>query len=141
MEYIVTVLVVKLLQTGDQLALLVVFRISVRCKHNTDCRIILELQIDLIQLAVDAGVDHINDIVLHTRKNNLCLRIAETCVVLEYLWTVCGHHETDEKNTDEISSLCFHGIHGWLIYLLFTELLNLLCIERAWGESSHSTGI
>ena len=39
-------------------------------------------QINLIQLAVNTCIDHVNDVIFHTWKNNLGLRISKTCIVL-----------------------------------------------------------
>ena len=131
----------KLLKSGDRIALFVADRITVRCQYHADCRIILKLQVDRIQSAVYTCLHHFDDIIFHTRENHLCLGISETCIVLQYLWSVCGQHQSKEDDTLKFSSLCCHCINSCLINMFFTKLVNFFCIEGAGREGSHSAGV
>ena len=129
---------VELVQTGDDLALLVALRIAAGGNDNTDCRIVIELQIDLIQSAVDAGLHHINDIRLHAGQDDLGLGIAESGVVLKDAGAVGGHHEAEIEDTAERTSLRRHGRHGLVVNILTAPGIDLGGVEGAGGEGSHT---
>ena len=56
----------------------------------------LRYELYLIELAIDTGFHHINDIVLHTWKYNLCLWIAKSRIVLQHTRTIWCQHQTTE---------------------------------------------
>ena len=141
MEYIVTFFFFECIQSFDREAFLIRYRIPVRCQNDAHGCVVFEFQIDLIQRSVNTCLKHIDDIGLHSRKNNLCLRITETGIVLKYLRTVCGQHQTEENDSLELSSLCCHRIYRCLIDMCLTECIHFFRIERAWREGSHTTGI
>ena len=141
METVISILTLKILKTVDRDLLLIFHRISITCKNHTYCGIILEFQIDLIQGSVNACLHNLEDIILHTRKNNLCLRISESGIVLQNLRSVCSEHQAKENDSLKGSSLCCHCIHSRLIYIFSAEFIYLVCIERAWGKCSHSAFI
>ena len=47
----------------------------------------------------------INDIIFHTWKNDLCLRISKTGIVLKNLWSFPCQHQSEENNSGKWSSL------------------------------------
>ena len=57
METVISVLVLEILKSMDRDTFFVFYRISITCKNNTNCCIVLKFQIDLIQFvsAVDCG--------------------------------------------------------------------------------------
>ena len=116
-------------------------RIACGCQNNTDCSVVLKLQIDLIQGTVDTGLEQIHQIVLHARKHNLGLRVTESCIVFQHLRTVCSQHQTKEDDALELSSLCLHGIYRLLVNVFPAECIHLWSIERTWGEGSHTAGV
>ena len=128
----IIILAVKILETGDKLAFLVSNRITVGCENDTYAGIILELKVYLVESAVNAGLEYVDYVILHTRKNNLCLRVTKTCVVLKHLRSLRSKHETEENYALERSSLRFHGINRCLIYMFFAEFINFRGVERTW---------
>ena len=75
-------------------------------------RIVLKLQLHLIQGAVNAGVQHIHNVVLHSAQHHLGLWVAEPGIVLQHLGTVLREHETEEDDALEFPALRRHGVHG-----------------------------
>ena len=130
---------VKFFQSADRNAFLVRYRIAFARQYHTDSRIVLELQIYLIQCSIDTCFHHFDDIILHSRKYNLCLRVSESCIVFQHLRTILCQHQTKKDNSLEWSAFCFHRIYGCLINIFFTECFYFFCIERTRRKCSHST--
>ena len=141
MEYIVTVRVFEFLQTVNLETLFIFHRITIRRQNNTDCRIVLKFQLDLIQGSVDTCLKDFHDVVLHARQDNLCLRIAETRIVFQHLRTIFGQHQTEENDTLEGTFFLLHRVNRRLIDVLFAEFVYFFCVERAWREGSHTACI
>ena len=123
-------MLLELVKTGDRKSFFISDRITVRCKYHTDCCIVFKLKIYLIQCSVDTGFDHIDQIIFHTRKNNLCLRISESGIVFQNLRSVFGKHQSEEDDPLELSSLCCHCIYRLLVHIFPAEFINFFCIER-----------
>ena len=134
-------LAVKFLETGDDLALLIALGIAAGSDDDADSRVVIELKIDLVQSAVDAGLHHINDVCLHAGQDNLGLGIAETCIVLENAGAVRCHHKAEIEDTAERPSLRSHGCDGLVVNVLTAPGIDLRCIEGAGGKGSHAAGI
>ena len=141
METEVIILALELFKSADWESFLIGNRISVRCKYNTDSCIVLKLQINRVKFSIDTCFHDINDIIFHTWKNDLCLRISKTGIVLKNLWSFPCQHQSEENNSGKWSSLRSHSIYSWLINILLTEFIYFFCIERTWREISHTAGI
>ena len=141
METIITILTFEVLKSVHRNTFFIFHRISVTCKDYTYCRIILKLKIYLIQSSVYTGFHHFDDIVLHTRKNNLRFRIAKTGIIFQNLRTIRCKHKTKENDSLKWASFCSHCVHCRLIYIFPAEFIYLFCVERTRGESSHSARI
>ena len=141
METVVSVFILEVFKALDRNSLFIFYRISIACKNDAYCCVILEFQINLIQFSVYAGFHHLNDIILHTWKNNLCFRITKSCIIFQYLRAICGKHQSEEDNSLKRTSLGRHSIYSLLINIFLTEFIYFRSIERTWGKCSHSTGI
>ena len=141
METVVSVFVLKILKSMDRDTFFVFYRISITCKNNTNRCIVLKFQIDLIKFAVYTGFHYFNDIILHTRKNNLCLRIPKSCIIFQNLRAICSKHQSEENDSLKRTSLCCHGIYCFLINIFLTEFIYFRSIERTWRKCSHSACI
>ena len=116
-------------------------RVPGRGQHHADRRVVLKIQLYLIQSAVHARLKHVHNIVLHPRQYHLGLRVAEPGVVLQHLWPVCGQHKSKENNPLELPPLRRHGVHCWLVNVLPAEPIHLGRIERAGRKRPHAAGI
>ena len=132
MEAIVTIVFIKFLQSCDWQAFVIFYRISVTCKHDTHCCIVFELKVDLIQCSINAGFHDFNNIILHSWKYDLSLRISKSGIILQYFRSVWCQHESEENNSFEWAAFCFHGIDCCLIYIFVAEIFNFLCIKWTW---------
>ena len=141
METVITIFILKVLQTFDLESFFIRNRITVTGQNNADCSVIFKLQINLIQCTIDAGFHHVNNIIFHTWKDNLCLRITKSGIVLQNLRSVLCQHQSKENDTFESTSFCFHSIYRCLEHIFFAKFVYFFCIERAWRESSHTTCI
>ena len=141
MEAVIALMLFERLESADRESFFVGNRITVRSQYDADTRIICKLQVDLVESSVDAGFKYINNVCLHTRKHNLCLRIAEAGIVLEHLRSVRCQHQSEEDNSLKRSSLGCHRIYGRLIDIFFTELIHFFGIERTRGEVAHTAGV
>ena len=103
-----------------------------RSPGYTDCRIVLKLQVNLVQGSVHAGLHHLNDVVLHTRKHYLRLRIAKSCVVFQHLRTICRQHETEENDALEGVLAAMASTVAWYTY--FLQNSSTSSVEGAWGK-------
>ena len=63
-------------------AFFVMLRIAIGSKYNTNRCIVLKLKVNFIEFTIDAGIHHINNIIFHTWKNDLSLRITKSGIVL-----------------------------------------------------------
>ena len=71
METVISVLALKILKTGNELAFLITYRITLTCKNNAYGCLIFKLKINLIELSIDTCIKYIYDISLESRENNL----------------------------------------------------------------------
>ena len=134
-------MILKILESADQISFFICFRIPVGSQHNADRRVILKLQLNLIQRAVHTGLKHFHDIILHTRQYDLSLRIPESRIVFQDLWPLLRKHQTEENDSLKRSSLGFHRVHSGLIHVFPAEFIHLFRIERARGKGSHAARI
>ena len=141
MEYIITVLAVKIFKTCDFISFFIMFRITIGGKYYTYCGIILKLQIDLIQGSVDTCFEHIYDVILHSWQHNLCFRISKSCIIFQNLWSILCQHKSEENDPLECSSFGCHRIHSFLVNMLLAESVHFFRVERTWGKCSHSSCI
>ena len=141
MEAVIAVMFLELVKTSDREAFVIFHRIAVGCEHHADRCVILKLKIDLIQCTVDAGFDHIDDIIFHTRQYNLRFRVAEAGIVLQHFRSVRCQHQAKEDHSFERASFCRHGVHCRLINIFLAELFHFFCVERARRECAHSACI
>ena len=132
MEYIVTIFIFEFVKTTDYETFVVFHRITVGCQYDADCRIVLKLQVDLVKCSVNARLKNVNDIGFHTRQDNLCFRITESCIVLQDTRTFFGQHQSEEDNAFELSSFCCHRIDCCLIDIFFAECIHFFRIKRTW---------
>ena len=75
------------------------------------------------------------------RKNNLRFRIAKTGIVFQHFRSLCRQHQSKENNSCKRTTLCCHCIYRCLINIFLTELIHFICVEWAWRESTHTSGI
>ena len=141
MEAVIIFLTLEILKACNLEAFLISHRISVRSKNNTYRCFIFKFQLQCVQFSIHTCFHNINDIILHSWKNHLSLRVTETGIVFKNLRSVRCQHETEEDNTCKWSSLRSHGIHRRLIDIFFTELIHFPGIERTWREITHTSGI
>ena len=141
MEAVISRVIFEILQPADRVSLLIGYRIAVARENDRDAGIIHELQIDLIQCAVDAGLKDIHDIIFHSWQNDLCLRITEARIVLQNLRSVLRQHQTEEDHALERTSFCLHGIYCRLEDILLAKIIDLFCIERRRREIAHAARV
>ena len=141
MEYKLILAAFEVLQSADWESFFIFHRITVRSQYHADCCVILELQLNLVKGSVHTCLEDIYNIIFHTRKNDLGLRIAESCIVLQHLRSLRGQHQSEEDHALELSAFCYHGIYGLLINIFFTEFIHFIRVERARRKGSHTTGI
>ena len=132
MEYKVIIFAIKSFKTRNWKTLFVVNWIAVRCQNNTYSGIILKLKINFVKCLINAGFEQIHNIILHTWKNNLCLWISETRIILKHLWSFFGQHKSKENDTLEGTSFRTHCINRWLIDMLSAVCINFFCIKWTW---------
>ena len=99
---------------------------------NAHGRIIFKLKIDLIQSSVHTCFNNVQNIIFHTRKHNLSLRISEAGVVLQHFRSFFCKHQTEENNAFKRAALCSHSIYRSLVNIFFTKFFYFFCIERTW---------
>ena len=141
METIIITFFVKFLKSGNFKSFLIRFRIAFGSQYHTYRGVIFKLQIHLIQCSVNTCVYHIHNVIFHTAKHYLCLRISEACVKFQHSGTVGSKHQAKENYTFKFPAFCRHSIHRSLINVLSTELIHLFRIERTGRKGTHSTGI
>ena len=134
-------MLLKHFQPCDLISFFIAHRVSVGCKHNANCGIVLKLQIHLIQCSVNACFHHFNNIIFHSRQDNLRFRISETCIIFQHFRSVRSQHQSEEDHAFELASLCCHRVNGCLINMLFTKCFHFFCIERTRRKCSHSACI
>ena len=137
-EAVVTLVFLKFIQPCNGKSLLVGDRIPFRCQHHADSRIVLKLQIDLIQGAVDAGLRHVDDVVLHPGQDHLGLRIPEAGIVLQHFRPFLCQHQAEEDHAFEGAPLRFHGVNRGLENIFLAERIHLFCVERARRKCTHT---
>ena len=141
METIIAVFSVELLQSVYHITLLIGYRIAITGQNHTDCSIVFKLQIDLIQSTVHTSLHDLDNIVLHAGQYHLCLRVTESCIVLQYFGAVRCQHQSEENNAFERSAFRCHGIHRSLVNIFLAECIHFFGIERAGRKGSHTAGI
>ena len=141
MEYVIAVFSLKGIQTADQKSFFIADRISAGSDHNTDSRIIFKFQIDLIQRPVNAGFHDFDHVCLHPRQNDLCFRISESGVILQYLRSILRQHQPEENDSFKFSALCRHCIYRRLINMLLAVFVDFFRVEGAGRKCTHSACI
>ena len=131
METVIPIVLFKLLKPGDWKAFLVTHRIPFARKDDAYCRILLKLQIHFIQCAVNTCLHNFKNVIFHPRKDYLCLRVTEPCVVLQHLRPFLREHKPEEDDSLKGPSLCLHSVHGSLIDVFIAEFFHFLCVKRA----------
>ena len=128
-------------ESGDDLALLVRDGVAVGREDHDDRRLVRELQVELIQLSVDAGLEHVDDVVLQPRQDDLRLGIAEAGVIFQHLRAVLRQHQAEEDHALERTALGLHRRDGRPEDLLLAERVDLGRIERGRGEVPHAARV
>ena len=92
-------------------------------------------------VAVDGGVEEVEDVGLHAQEDGLGFGVAEAGVELEDHGAARGHHDAAEEDAFEGRAFGFHAGHDLLGYV-GGEPLAHGCGEEAVGRvGSHAAGV
>lgn len=85
METVIAVFVLKILKSMDRDTFFVFTGIHHLARTTQTAALSSNFRSIWIKFAVYTGFHYFNDIILHTRKNNLCLRITKSCIIFQNL--------------------------------------------------------
>ena len=108
---------------------------------DADSRFIVPFQGGLIEGAVQAGLEEIDDVGFHADHDWLGFWIAEAHVVFEHAWAFFGQHQPGVENAGEWCAFGSHGGDGWSDDGFIDQLGEFFGVHWGWGISAHTAGV
>ena len=130
-----------IVQTGDLLALFVGLRIAAGRHADAAGGIVRPLDVDILELFVDNGIEDVEQVGVQSGQNSLRLRVAETSVVLDNTRALRGQHQTEVQHALERTAFLLHGCNSRLEDGLHALGSNVVGVEAGRRECAHTAGV
>ena len=130
-----------IVQTGDLLALLVSLRIAAGRHADAARCVVCPLDVDILELFVDDGIENIEQVGVQTGQDCLGLRVTEAGVVLDDARALRGQHQTKVQHALERTALFFHRSNGRLEDGLHALRRDVGGVETGRRESAHAARV
>ena len=130
-----------IVQTGDLLALFVGLRIAAGRHADAAGGIVCPLNVDILELFVDNGIEDVEQVGVQSGQDSLRLRVAETSVVLDNARALRGQHQAEIQHALERTAFLLHGRDGRLEDGLHALGGNVVGIEAGRRECAHTAGV